>query len=113
MIQWRIYYADGSTFDSHNGTPFDAPGRGVLCIAYRHVDLGRRVIHRNDYYWWCDGQWVGGDLFGLFDYLIEPGCKTVKFGRTVSDGLYRTTFQRATNDRDLPRKSAWLPDEKL
>lgn len=35
---WRIYYADGSTFDSTMGKWADAPPFGVQCVVWYHVD---------------------------------------------------------------------------
>jgi hypothetical protein len=37
---WRIYYADGSTFSSDDGTWAEAPPFGVQCIVYYHVPEG-------------------------------------------------------------------------
>lgn len=114
MRKWRIYYADGRTnFDDANGTPYDAPARGVICVVYPHPDQGRYILHRKDYYWWSGDEWNGGDIFGLWDYLIEPGPKTVKFGRTVADNRYRAIYNLANEDPDFPLRSATSPDEKL
>jgi len=33
-ITWRIYYADGSTFDNTQGNPEDAPTTGVIAIKH-------------------------------------------------------------------------------
>ena len=111
MVKWRIYYADGTTFDSSEGTPYDAPSRGVICIVQPDIDVGRHLVHRFDFYWWHDGEWYGGEIFGLFDYLASDGHKTVKFGRTISNHQYTDIIQRAGNDPDFPRKSAWRRDE--
>lgn len=112
MVDWRIYYGDGSTFDSSQGSPLHAPALNVQCIVQPDPDVGRHVVSKFAYYWW-DGEWYGGDLFGLHDYLMRPGPKTVKFGRTVSNAEYRAVVRRAAADpdftpgapqRDLPGK---------
>lgn len=96
---WRLYYDDGSTFSSEDGGPQDAPARGVIAILQPDPDVGHHVVTGFDYYWIRDGVWFGGDLFGLFDHLITPGWKAVKFGRTTSNAEYRAIVARATADR--------------
>ena len=41
---WRIYYADGSVFDSTMGTWAEAPPFGAQCVVWYVVD-GRKMIH--------------------------------------------------------------------
>ncbi len=54
---WRIYYADGSTFDSSMGGPEDAPVENVQIIA--ELRDGRRIAHSlaEDYYIWDGEKW--------------------------------------------------------
>lgn len=105
MLAWRIYYGDGGTYSSADGDPADAPARGVQAIVQADTQVGRHVLSGFDYYWW-EGTWFGGDLFGLFDYLIEPGPKAVKFGRTVPNDVFERVIRAACDDPDFPRKSA-------
>lgn len=79
MALWRIYYADGSTFE---GRPEDAPGVGVIVIAQHDPHSGRELLHGDgprvvDWYWWEDGSWLCGDMAGLVQYLGAPGWKKV------------------------------------
>lgn len=108
---WRIYYDDGSTFSSNDGPPEDAPALGVICIAQPDPEVGRHIVSGFDYYWFTY-EWWGGDLFGLFDYLITPGHKTVKFGRTVSNTDFSEIVNRAKTDSGLPEKSARRRNER-
>lgn len=85
MLSWRVYYLDGSTFDSSRGGPQDAPASGVLSIAMLR-----------------DAPWYGGDQWGLMQYLLEPGWKRVLFGRSVTDELFHQVSQRAADDPDFP-----------
>lgn len=110
---WRIYYADGSTFDWEQGLPAEAPGRGVICIVQPDPDTGRHRVSGFGYYWWRDHGWFGGDLFGLFDYLQDPGQKVVKFGRTVSNERFREICRRADNDADFPPRSGYRRGERV
>ena len=107
QLQWRIYYGDGSTFDSSMGSPSEAPARDVQAIVQPDEQAGRVVISKWDYYYWQErGCWYGCDIFGLFDYLCRPGWKTVKFGRTLLNDEYTAIFVRAAEDPGFPRKSA-------
>ena len=107
---WKIYYADGSTFSSNEGSLEDAPARGVQGIAQANSAVGWHVASGGDYYIWCDDGWMAVDIFGLFDYLIESG--TVKFGRTITNAEYNEIFQKALADADFGRKHGFLPEER-
>lgn len=112
MLDWRIYFADGNTFDSTQGAPEDAPALGVVAIVCRDPDphgAGRYVLHGGgsrrtpmDYYWFDNGEWYGGDLFGLFDFLMRRS--RVKFGRTISNATFAAIIKRATDDPDFTPK---------
>lgn len=65
-----------------------------------------------DYYWPLSGEWWGGDLFGLFQYLIEPGWSKVLFGQTIGNREFRAVLKRACEDPDFPVKSGWRRDER-
>lgn len=82
MIRWRIYYADGSTYE---GDPFMAPPAGVQVIAQRVDGQDRAIMHGKDYYFWREGLgWNGCDMGGLWDYLlIGTGPKYVLAGRSI------------------------------
>jgi hypothetical protein len=114
-VRWRIYYGDGSTFDSGQGEPADAPSLNVQAIVQRDPSphgVGRFVIHGGgqrpnrvplDYYCWDAerGIWLGCDLFGLWDYLSRPGWKRVLFGRTITDDAYQKIITTAGYDKDF------------
>lgn len=108
---WRIFYGDCSTFSSADGPADLSPGLDVQAIVQPDPDVGRHVLSRFGYYWLDRGEWYGGDLFGLFDYLQRPGHKVVRFGRTISNARFREIIRAATEDPNFPRKSAWKPDE--
>lgn len=88
---WTIFYADREPFSATDGSPYDAPSRGVLAV----LDVYAQVMSGFDFYWWEDQEWLGGDIFGLWDHLASPGPKTVKFGRTVPDSTYQAALTRA------------------
>lgn len=103
-LQWRIYYGDGSTFGSEDGDPAKAPTRNVQVVMQRTPAKHRMMIRKADFYWFVD-EWYSGDLFGLFDYLIEPGFKVVKFGRTIATQDFETILRRARADFALPEQT--------
>lgn len=109
MLDWRIYYGDGSTFDSSQGPPHAAPALNVQAIAQKaDPGIGRRTCSRFDFYWYGDdGEWHGGDNFGLWDYLATPGPKVVKFGRVLPRLEFEKILSRAVMDPDLQPKVAW------
>jgi hypothetical protein len=104
---WRIWYDNGSSFSDEDGPPELAPGRGVICIVQDAERTGRVKLSGADYYIWKEGQWFRADLFGLWDYLVEPGHKKVVFGRTVARHLYNQILRQAEADDRFPRRSAW------
>ena len=108
---WRIYYGDGATFSDADGPPSDAPALDVQAIVFRDetpgaANVGRFVLQGFDFYWHDEGEWFGGELFGLFDYLQRPGAKAVKFGRTRPNRAFADVLERAVSDPDFPAKSA-------
>lgn len=109
-MKWKIYYSDNTTFCDEDGSPFDAPSRKVQIIAQEHKDVGKFLLGKNDYYWWDSG-WSGGDIFGLFDYLLDSGPKKVIFGRTVDSDLYNDIGKTALSDTYLPFKTGKIIGE--
>ena len=73
---------------------------------------GFSVEREEHYYVWVGPGWRAVNQFGLYDYLIDPGFKIVLFGRTLSHEEYRAILGKATADPDLPKKSAWLREER-
>jgi len=111
---WKIFYGDGSTYSDKDGLPELAPKRDVQIIGADCEIAGRRFERETDYYIWTPerGGWRGVDKFGLFDYLIDSGYKIVLFGKMLNNKEYRKILDKATNDSYLPRKSAWLREER-
>ena len=93
---WKIYYADESTFSNEDGSPKDAPARGVQAIIQPDEGVAWSTETGGDYYVWRDEKWWSCDIFGLFDFLIESGL--VKFGRTITAKEFNDIFQRALKE---------------
>jgi len=72
---WKVFYSDGSTFDSTQGTWAEAPPFGVTCVVWYHdppyktLDTGGVegvVYYQSDEFAGTDvklGLWVAGDSF--------------------------------------------------
>jgi len=103
MRRWRVHYADGSTYDSSQGRPEDAPPRGVVVIAQsRATDdvhgLEVELQQRWDWYFWHlpRGEWWGCDLSGLLDRLLwERDVGPVIQGVSVPTPEFRAALERA------------------
>jgi hypothetical protein len=112
---WRIYYDDGSTFDSDHGKPEQAPPHGVICIPHPHDGVGRVILHGWDWYYWIPSEngWQGSDLHGLLDRLLH-GLEVValKQGRTIPNPRFSELYRRASMDPDFPIKTGRLPFER-
>lgn len=105
MPDWRIYYDDGSTFDSDMGEPHEAPPEGFVC-AVGYDDTGKRyIMHGWDFYQWDHdgGQWWGMDVFGLHDRLRRNLVYAYKEGRTVKSSVFHAMMAKADKDPDFPR----------
>lgn len=100
---FRVYYADGSTFD---GDPFEAPGLGVLLVVEKDEEHGRRIVSGGDYFVWNE-RWWAVDQMGMIDYLLQPGPRKVLIGRMVSNEDYRKVYTAADTDADFPVRTAF------
>lgn len=102
MIDWRIYYGDGSTFSSADGPPEAAPAWGVVSVACRDSQ-DPREIHRMqgtgfDFFVWDGIEWWGVDQIGLIDRLADRTAKVVCFGRTIPTPAFQEITRRAVKD---------------
>ncbi len=112
-MRWCVFYVDGSTFDSSQGQPEDAPGGGVLAVAQESRQVGAEVHQRSDFYLFdeCFEGWMGVDYFGFAQYLMQPGTKIVKLGEAMSTERYRELLAKIRANPNLPSKSARYPWE--
>ncbi len=113
-MRWRIYYIGGSTFDSSQGAPFDAPKEGCGVIVAPDPEVGRALIHRWNWYYFKSGIWWGADIFGLLDQFkhFAPEITAVIEGRTGLNSEWNELLARADADPDFPIKSAVRPGER-
>lgn len=115
MLEFRIYYGDGSTYE---GNPEDAPSRNVQCIAWPDKkagsgNLGRYVVHSWDFYIFSDtvGGWhVTNHIHDLLDHLsggVGPGgVRRVLTGRWISTDAFKEIYERAMAEGNWKPKNA-------
>lgn len=96
----KIYYSDGSISEIEPHPP-----RDIQVIVQPHPDVGVELVTGADYYIKINGVWVGVDIFGLFDYLLDSG--KVLFGRMMGTKEYQALLLKAANDKQL-----WLQSER-
>lgn len=116
MVDWAIYYGDDSVCTSQDYTPDRVPARNVQVITIADVNHGWLTQTGSDYYVWDDRdnghRWWGVDIFGLYDYLIEPGYKRVLFGRTVTSNRFDEIFRRANGDMQANKTGFYVRERK-
>ncbi len=77
---WAIYYADGSTFTSEDGTWAEAPPFGVQAVIYYHVPPYKTI----------DGGYNSGDIYTFQGEDAHPEYEGIKMGLWVDrDTHYR------------------------
>ena len=112
-VGWRIYYGDGTTFTSKQGTPADAPNSGVQVVKVFYAETYRcwhghkwdghwethnyqKVLHGAlqliDYYWpQADGDWDAG----LATAIPIAFSGTPKQGSLISADAFRNMANAA------------------
>ena len=107
---WRVYYEDGSTFDSSQGSPFDAPRVGVEVISYED-SLGEfYMLSQACYYYYEPGRpewgWWHADQWGIFDHLQRAAQPLVLFGRHTTSANFTEIEKQALADL-AGKKKGW------
>lgn len=113
-MDWRIYYGDGSTFDSTQGEPEDAPAFDFQCVVQPDPRVGRTVMAGWDWYYYrVDiGEWWGSDIHGLLDLLLHRfPIKAVCQGRHSYNPVYTEIIKKASEDPDFEPKSGRVEKE--
>jgi hypothetical protein len=104
-----VYKGDAAIYDSRDGGSPEP--RDVQVVVQEHPDVGWHTQSGYDYYVRWDNRWVGVDLFGLYDYLLETGL--VLFGRTTTRVEFDEAMRKALAIRAVEReKTGWLSNER-
>lgn len=105
-MAWKIFYSDGTTFDSSQGEPHEAPIKHFICaLGYDPVDGKRYQMHGWDFYRWDrdNKQWWGFDRQGR-DTRLEDGDEiyAYKVGFTVTKAKFLSIMDTSHRDPDFP-----------
>lgn len=105
---WRVYYADGTTFSSLDGEPWQAPATGVIVIVQRNPLKGENpyIQHMTDYYVWLGSYWLGCDLLRLYQYWFVDNSKhdfprASLSGETIMNEPFMAIRFAAKSDKDF------------
>ena len=102
MSKWKIYHEDGTTFDSTQGQPWDAPAYGVMCIGQglengtNNIDNGHWYIWRTDLQSWLSIKTQDG----MNDQWAHFACEipAVLFGRVTLRSTFNAARKRMVED---------------
>jgi len=98
LADWRIFYGDGSTYNSDEGAWEDAPGWNVQIILFRDPEAGWAMRHNGDFFWLADdGAVVAMDGTGMLDHVINA-LGLVKAGRMLTKAQFDKIYQRAKRE---------------
>ena len=100
-MAWRIYYEDGTTYASEDGSAFDAPRTGVQVIAYTDVG-GWSLLSQADFYYYepeCTdwGWWHCGPV-GMTLHLQRAKRPLILFGSMVPTDSFTEIEKKALDD---------------
>lgn len=97
---WAIYYDDGSVL-SGQGKPEKVDKFGVICIVQKVANEPRIIWAQLDFYYWNGEQWIGGDIFGVMDRLInDMPIQHFLQGRTIASVKYRDILAKADKETE-------------
>ena len=110
MVDWRVYYDDGTHSDDAVTHPFR-----IIAIAQPREKTGREVLHSVPYYYLRDGVWYGAeDQASLIQQMAYHAAEitSVCMGIFTDQLNFDSTIKRAIEDEGLPRRSARDPDRR-
>ena len=105
-MDWKIYYADETTFSSGDGTWEEAPLDEVVCIIMRSAETGRQIWCDEEYYYNMPGG-APNEIYGSDDMMqqLRRRARWLKYGVCLPKEKYNDIIKRASReDADLPLK---------
>ena len=105
MLEWRIYYVDGSDYSNEDGPAWLARKWGVAAIAVFDPAVGYIILTGSkecDFFCydatWDSPVWRNSNVFGFNDYMKEPGMRLVLFGGWIGDHGWQALKGRVQNE---------------
>ena len=115
-MYFRVFYDDREPYTGSYDEPEHTPKRGVQAIIAYDSEHKWYLTYGNDLYIWkeLDGMlnWYGCDIFGLWDYLQEPGYKLVLFGRVIGNKEWGELKAKLFETKEMQEKTAWRRSER-
>lgn len=92
MSNWKVWFDDGTTFESTEGGIADIPNKGVVVVG---IKAGQQVVYGEDWYIYSTklGKFATMNLHGLLYQVMNsaPGeIVVVRQGASVSDTDWTT-----------------------
>ena len=103
MIDWRIYYADGTTWDNLAGLWDNAPCDGIVCVIVRDKAYGSFILNGLDFYYSI----TEGEIGHSRDIApqLRARAKWLKYGLAVPGDDWQRILAAATADAEFPRST--------
>jgi len=103
-MDWRVYYADGSTWDDQVGPWEDAPVDGVVCVNVLTKDGFVRYTLNGLNFYYLPEDAEGTDITHTNDIgpQLRKRCRWLKHGVGLSREKWQDVLERATHDPDFP-----------
>lgn len=102
MVEWKIWYYNGSTYSSDDGPPENAPRDGVEVVVVKSAAYGRIIWCRYEGYTWQNGAWVAhNNREGIQQYERLFPNPIVLNGFAMSDEQFLAIYHEALDDADV------------
>lgn len=112
MAHFYVVHGDLEVDQIEIGQPVPNP-RDTQVIVQTSKEVGWHTQSGYDYYIWREeqGRWVGVDLFGVWEWLLDSGL--ILFGRTLTQGQFNKAMKVALSIKEVEvGKTAWTIDER-
>jgi hypothetical protein len=107
VFRWRLYYADGSTFDDTQGVPRESPVRPrVVCVAQPGATGRNPILVGESWFLYseAEGEWYAVETEGdCLDEIQEDAHKVscVRKGRWIRNPEFREIWDRAREEAGM------------
>ena len=112
MSRWKIWYADGTTFDSSQGQPTDAPKTGAVVCIVEDGRFNRRKLYLQDYYVYSptlDLWLMQNDAAGVIMRAVREPYIVVVAGCYMREKDFEQILIAADNDEFIKAQPAEPP----
>lgn len=108
---WKIYYTDGTSFTDQDGSPEDAPAKGVALVLQQEGRCNRRVLKLRDWYRWCPrhNRWFECDEYDVLKELDNYGKVVARHGEYMLEADFEKILIASHSDPYIERISPKEP----